>query len=287
LRRLQQRLPYLAHQISGKNHWSCSVAPKFPRNPVVLVHGLGGNDQSLGSLAESLRKNNFCPFTFTYGAYSLLSSVGGMKSIDVSKVQIADFIKKVRSRYPFKYLKIDIVGYDEGAFMAMNTAKFGDVASIVGNIVAIAPPTHGTDEGSSAFTTSILSRIKKSGGCRACRELVSKQKAIEKLNDGKPILQAGTTLTVIVSDNDKVITPKASYVDEAGVANIVIQKYYPVNKAKHPDEPKDEDFKALVLKALGENPCWSKTDQEEYTEFKIAYAKYGKGATEYRECLQK
>ncbi|KAK2600223.1 hypothetical protein QQS21_005019 [Conoideocrella luteorostrata] len=234
------------------NDFSC----KSSRNPVVLLHGLGATFyEDINFLHDFLQSKGFCAFSITYGDYDGFPLVGGLKAISESSQEIAAFVQEVHSKTGAS--KVDIVGHSEGAFQSLYTPKFGGIAQIVDNIVAIAPPTHGTSFagliklaetlGISKGVKEVISKI----GCAACADLVSDGAAIRKLNDGTPIVQEGTSVTVITSKYDELVTPTTtSFINEQGVNNIYVQDYCPLDPVGHIGEAYDLNVWNLVLNSL-------------------------------------
>ena len=226
-------------------------------NPVVLLHGLGANkDEDLNFLEAFLQQKGFCTFSLTYGSYLGFGLVGGLEPIATSSREIASFIQQTLVSTGAS--QVDIVGHSEGAFQALYVPKFENVAPLVKNIVAIAPPTHGTTfaglynlayifgNGSRTLVGDVLGLL----GCAACNDLGIGGAAVKRLDNG-PILQAGNTLTVIASRSDELVTPTDSaFVNEPGVNNIYIQDYCPLDLVGHIGEAYDPNVWNLVLNAL-------------------------------------
>ncbi|OAQ63342.1 lipase [Pochonia chlamydosporia 170] len=234
------------------NDFSC----KSSRNPVVLLHGLGATYyEDLNFLETWLKTKGFCTFSLTYGDYPNFPLVGGLQPIAQSSQEIAAFVKDVQQKTGSP--KVDLVGHSEGAFQSLYTTKFGGISSIIDTIVAIAPPTHGTSFGGLYKLAQLLgidngvNDILKTFGCKACADLVTGGAAIQKLNDGQPIVQQGTTVTVIASKYDELVTPtKTSFIDEEGVNNIYVQDYCPLDPVGHIGEAYDLNVWNLVLNSL-------------------------------------
>jgi len=214
------------------NDQICKLAVGRP-NPVILLHSLAHNTETLNNLNHFLRTQGFCTFKKTYGAWTdsrfpILRNIGGLKSIDSSMAEIEEFIQQVLQRTGAE--KVDIVGHSEGAFLSMYIPKFGKLGPIYDKMVAISPSTHGSKLGldeprlgiaatgtlgnnfanwlqNGGFQTSTLSKFLNFVGCAACAELTVDQTAILKLNNGQPIHQVGTKLTVIASETDGTVTP--------------------------------------------------------------------------------
>lgn len=239
------------------NDFSCKPSAKHP-NPVVLLHGLGATYyEDLNFLETFLQSKGICTFSLTYGAYDGFPLVGGLRPLDYSAGQISDLIKEVHQKTGAS--KVDIVGHSEGAFLSMYVPKFSPgISEIVDNIVAIAPPTHGTDFAGLIKLAPVLGPDgrKKLGealekvGCAPCDEITTGGSGIEKLNNG-PIVQAGNNLTVIMSKYDELVTPvTTAFVHEDGVHNIYVQDYCPFDPVGHIGEAYDANVWNLVLNSL-------------------------------------
>jgi pimeloyl-ACP methyl ester carboxylesterase len=236
------------------NDFSC----KSSSNPVVLLHGLGATYyEDLNYLEAYLQTKGYCTFSLTYGNYEGFPFVGGLKPIDESSQQIAEFVKYVQEKSGAA--KIDLIGHSEGGFQALYTPKFHGIAGIVDKIVAIAPPTHGTDFAGLIKLVKLfgpdgredIGEVLDKFGCPACNDLVVEGDAIRKLNDGKPIVQPGNTVTVITSKFDELVTPTTtSFIEEDGVHNIYVQDYCPFDPVGHIGEAYDLNVWNLVTNSL-------------------------------------
>ncbi|KAJ6127564.1 hypothetical protein N7523_003176 [Penicillium sp. IBT 18751x] len=240
------------------NDFSC----KSNSNPVVLLHGLGATYyEDLNFMQSWLQTQGYCTYSLTYGAYDGFSEVGGLKHIVDSAPEIAKYIKEITQKTGKG--KVDVIGHSEGAFQTLYVAKFEGVSYLIDKIVSIAPPTHGTDFGAlynAAFAfgeasgTSVKDALNKAG-CGACSDLVSGGSAIKRLNDGKPVVQPGNTVTIIASKFDEMVTPpKTSFVQEAGVTNLYIQDICPLDSVGHIGEAYDLNVWQMVKNALDSTP---------------------------------
>lgn len=240
------------------NHNDFSCRSSSHPNPVVLLHGLGATYyEDLNFLEGYLKTKNYCTFSITYGAYDGFPLVGGLRSIDDSMVQIADFIKQVKQNTGAS--KVDIVGHSEGGFQSLYVTKYGGVSDFIGNVVAIAPPTHGTSFAGLYKLAQLLgidngvNDILKTFGCVACTEITTGGPLITKLNNG-PITQSGVKYTIIASKYDELVTPtKTAFVNEPGVNNIYVQDYCPLDPVGHIGEAYDLNVWNLVTNSLSNN----------------------------------
>lgn len=235
------------------NDYACTSA----HNPVITLHGLGATYyEDINYLGDWLKTQGFCVYRATYGAYPDFPLVGGFLPINESAVEIADFINDVAVNTGSA--KIDLVGHSEGAFQSLYVPKFeSGISALVQRIVAIAPPTHGTnfaglitlaqDLGIDGLVQEVLDTF----GCDACNDLVDGGAAIAQLNDRTPIAQPGNDVTVIISRDDELVTPTStSVVDEAGVRNEYVQDYCPLDPVGHIGEAYDLNVWNMVNNAL-------------------------------------
>ena len=248
-------------QAIGINDFSCKSA--VHPNPVILLHGLGATGyEDINVLQYWLQARDYCTFAKTYGAYSGFPFLGGLKPINESASEIADYILEVKEKTGAE--KVDLVGHSEGAMQTLYVPKFhSEVVPALDRLVAIAPPTRGTsfaglyniaiDLGNN--TKNAVDKAIDTVGCQACTDLVTGGDAVQKLNDGKSIAQKGTHLTVIASKHDELVTPqKTSFVHEEGVDNVWIQDRCPLDSAGHLGQGYDPNVWHLVKNALDGTP---------------------------------
>jgi poly(3-hydroxybutyrate) depolymerase len=239
---------------SGFNNWSCRPSAAHS-DPVVLLHGLGGNGPgNFASLGPYLASAGFCVFAPTYGEAVPGIPVGGLTPIPQSATEIAAFIHQVLTTTGAA--KVDLVGHSEGGFQALYGPKFvpGEAADIA-SVVALAPPTHGTtlanlvtigdDLGVTPVAVAVIAAL-----CPACTELVTGASLVTSLNTG-PVAQPGISYTIIASTHDELVTPYGTeFVNEAGVDNETVQDFCPLDPVGHIGLAYDPDVAELVRNAL-------------------------------------
>jgi triacylglycerol esterase/lipase EstA (alpha/beta hydrolase family) len=239
---------------SGFDDWSCKPSAAHP-NPLVLLHGLGGNGPGNYSyLGPFLAAKGYCAFTLTYGQASPAIPVGGTVSITQSSVEIAAFVQLVRQATGAA--KVDLVGHSEGGFQSIYGPKIRGYAGQVGTVVALAPPTHGTTFGGLVSVGDYLGlrplvdQVLREFGCPACDELIVGGSAVEQLTAG-PIAQPGVRYTVIASRFDALVTPhETSFIREPGVTNRFVQDVCPADPVGHVGLAFDPTVAQLVANAL-------------------------------------
>jgi triacylglycerol esterase/lipase EstA (alpha/beta hydrolase family) len=239
---------------SGFDNWACKPSAAHP-NPLVLLHGLGGNGPGNYSfLGPYLAAKGYCAFTLTYGQATPAIPVGGTVSIVQSSAQIEAFVDQVRAATGAA--KVDLVGHSEGAFQSLYGPKVRGYAGKVGKVVALAPPTHGTtfaglvSVGDYLGLRPLVDRVLRDFGCPACDEIIVGGSEVAKLTAG-PIAQPGVKYTVIASRLDALVTPhETSFVREPGVKNQFVQDTCPLDPVGHVGLAFDPTVAQLVANAL-------------------------------------
>jgi triacylglycerol esterase/lipase EstA (alpha/beta hydrolase family) len=239
---------------SGFDNWACKPSAAHPE-PLVLLHGLGGNGPGNYSyLGPYLAAKGYCAFTLTYGQASPAIPVGGTVSVVQSSAEIEAFIDRVRQATGAA--KVDIIGHSEGGFQSIYGPKVRGYAAKVAKVVALAPPTHGTSFGGLVSVGDYLGlrplvdQVLRQFGCPACDEIIVGGSAVNRLTTG-PIAQAGVKYTVIASRFDALVTPhETSFIREPGVRNEFVQDTCPLDPVGHVGLAFDPTVAQLVANAL-------------------------------------
>jgi pimeloyl-ACP methyl ester carboxylesterase len=239
---------------AGFNDWNCRPAAAH-REPVVLLHGLGGNGPgNFAYLGPYLASAGFCVFAPTYGEPAPGIPVGGLTPIPQSATEIAAFIDRVLTATGAT--QADLVGHSEGGFQALYGPKFvaGEAAKVA-RVVALAPPTHGTtfaslvtigdDLGVTPAADAVIA-----AGCPACTELTTGSALVTSLNTGW-VTRPGIAYTIIASTHDELVTPYGTeFVNGQGVDNETVQDFCPLDPVGHIGLAYDPDVAELVRNAL-------------------------------------
>jgi pimeloyl-ACP methyl ester carboxylesterase len=241
------------------------------RNPVVMLHGLGGNAESNWFyMAPALREAGYCVYTMTYGQAIPEIAIGGVRPVAESAQRIVDYVREVRR--VTGAAKVDIVGHSQGGLHALYITKVLGLREHVGRIVALAPPTHGTtvsgliDFATLAGLRNMVDDVLRAYGCFACIDALPGSDLLDQLADG-PIAQRHVEYTVVTSRYDVVVTPPdSSFVNEPGVDNIEIQDMCPADPVGHVGLAFDPGVLDIVRNALdpargdevecGTGPAW-------------------------------
>ena len=238
---------------AGYNDWSCQPSDAHP-NPVVLVHGLGGTDGNWSYIGPQLAAAGYCAFSLTYGKASPSYPNGGFRPIVESAEEISGFIDDVRATTGAA--EVDIIGHSEGGFHSLYVPKRFGLGAIVGRVVALAPPSHGTTmsglipAGRTLGFMPMAKVIADLFGCQACDDLAISGSAVTELNTG-PIAVAGIDYTIIASRTDVLVTPtETSFVREPGVHNILVQDLCPADPVGHIGLAFDRGVLHMITNAL-------------------------------------
>ncbi|WP_410656470.1 esterase/lipase family protein [Amycolatopsis sp. lyj-112] len=239
---------------SGWNDWSCKPSAKHPE-PVVLVHGLGGNATTNWFYhAPKLKNAGYCVYSLTYGATVLGGQLfGGLGSMRKSAVELDTFVDRVRKSTGAD--KVDIVGHSEGTTMPAYYLKFEGGAEKVKHFVGFGSNFKGTTlNGLSGLARAVLSLpgldLLADGVCGACREYLAPSDFLDDLGRGG-VTVPGPTYTSIVSRHDLVVTPYTSGVlNEPGATDIVLQDKCGADTSGHLSQAIDPNVTSQILKAL-------------------------------------
>ncbi|PSK26613.1 lipase [Nocardia seriolae] len=251
----------MAATSSGYNDFTCKPSAGHPE-PVVLLHGLGGNaDGNVGPLAAILAAQGYCTYALTYGKVDPAFPVGGTIDVDKSAHEIAAFIDKVLASTGAS--KVDLVGHSEGAFQSLYIPKVLGYSGKVAKVVALAPPTHGTTfiglvtVAQAADLTFLVGTVLPLG-CAACDQLIVGGSAVKTLDSGA-IAQSGVDYTIIATKADVLVVPHKSillnttetaFVAESGVHNSYVQDTCPLDPVGHIGLAYDADVAQMVSNAL-------------------------------------
>jgi hypothetical protein len=246
--------PAQAAPSSGFNDWSCRPSAAHP-NPLVLLHGLGGNGPgNFAYLGPYLAAAGYCAFAPTYGQASPFIPVGGTVSITRSAPQIAAFVDTVRRTTGAA--RVDLVGHSEGGFQSLYGPKVLGYGDKVGRVVGSAPPTHGTTFGGLVSVGDYLGLrplvdlVLATFGCQFCPEVLVGGSAVVRLTDGR-IAQPGIEYTIIASRYDTMVTPTdTAFVREAGVRNLYVQDVCPADPVGHVGLAFDSGVARMIANAL-------------------------------------
>ncbi|MDP9094130.1 MAG: alpha/beta fold hydrolase [Actinomycetota bacterium] len=243
----------------GANIWSCKPSAAHP-NPVVLVHGLGGNkNDNWQTYAPLLANNGYCVYALTYGVYPHdplpLSQVGGREPMETSAHELAGFIDEVLAATGAG--KVDIVGHSEGTQMPDYYAKFLGGAAKIDKYVSIAPIWHGTNlvglasvdrAGTAAGFGPVINGVFAPSFGSGPEFLTGSAFYAELRSGGTPAV-AGITYTNIVTKYDELVIPYSSGI-QAGMTNIVLQDQCASDFTEHFEIASDPVAAADVLNAL-------------------------------------
>jgi triacylglycerol lipase len=194
--------------------------------PVVLVHGTFGNRfDSWQQFSPALKAAGYCVYALDYGSYngSGLLGIYGVGPIERSARELADFVRHVRAQTGAA--RVDIVGHSQGGMMPRYFIKNLGGASVVDDLVGLAPSNHGT---SNPFA------VPAGLTCPACRQQAAGSAFLRALNSGDES-PGPVSYTQLVTRYDEVVIPYTSgyLVPDARVTNLTLQDKCPNDTTEH------------------------------------------------------
>ncbi|MDT4939748.1 MAG: triacylglycerol lipase [Pseudonocardiales bacterium] len=237
----------------GANNWSCTPSAAHP-NPVVLVHGTGGNkNTNWQTYAPLLADNGYCVFALTYGvlpgAGLPLDQVGGLAPMESSAAELGAFVDKVLAATHAR--KVDLVGHSQGTLMPDYYAKYLGGAAKIDEYVSLASLWHGTN----VLGSAQLAALGRAFGFPvddpnfgAGTEMLTGSAFMTHIRTGG-VAVPGITYTNIVTKYDELVAPYTSGV-EPGMHNIVLQNQCPLDLSDHLEIAADPVASVDVLNAL-------------------------------------
>jgi triacylglycerol esterase/lipase EstA (alpha/beta hydrolase family) len=194
--------------------------------PVVLVHGTFANRfDSWQLFSPALKAAGYCVYALDYGSWngSGLLGIYGVGPIERSAEQLADFVAHVRAETGAA--KVDIVGHSQGGMTPRQLIKFLGGASVVDDLVGLAPSNHGTANPlapPAGFT------------CPACRQQVTGSDLLRRLNSGDES-PGPVSYTNLVTRYDEVVIPYTSgyLAPDPTVTNLTLQDKCPSDTTEH------------------------------------------------------
>jgi triacylglycerol lipase len=185
--------------------------------PVVLVPGTYGVS-SWSLIGPQLAQLGYCVYTFGYG-YNETADIA------TSAQQLGGFVDRLLARTGAK--RVSIVGHSEGGVMPRYYIKFLGGSAKVANLVALAPPNHGTLN-PATFGGALT-------GCVACAEQQAGSPFLANLNAGDET-PGPVSYTVIATIYDAVVIPYTSASlsgPSTRVTNITLQHQCPSDPVGH------------------------------------------------------
>jgi pimeloyl-ACP methyl ester carboxylesterase len=260
----------------------CRPSAAHP-DPVVLVHGLAGNqNDNWQTMAPFLADNGYCVFSLTYGNMASLSrpfdEIGGLADMATTAHELAMFVDWVLAATHAP--KVDIVGHSEGGTMPDYYIKFLGGSKMVAKFVMLSGVPHGTTfwglsdfyDLAAAYGFSSQANALASF-CASCTEFLTGStfmKALDAPNaqatageaatcpyDGAAV--DGVSYTSIATEYDELVRPYnsdfinprcAGAADGIGVNNITVQRQCPSDLADHLSIESDQVAAQDVLNAL-------------------------------------
>lgn len=202
----------------GFNNWNCQ--PADGKNPIVLVHGLGGQQFSNWVyLGPRLASDGYCVYSFTWGSTVFGELAGGMTSLRDGAVELADFVESVQGSTGAD--TVTLVGHSAGTMTSAYYLKFLGGDGSVDHFFAIAGVFDGTTlNGLDALVRAAVAGLPITAeafrqACTSCLEFIKPSDFIDDLNAGG-LTVPDVQYTAIITRLDYIVTPYTSGAVPAG-----------------------------------------------------------------------
>ena len=237
---------------AGANNWACKPGAAHPY-PVILVHGLFGNQHDTWyTLAPLLANNGYCVFTLNYGGHLPfpLGYVYGISQMQDSAQELSAFVDRVRAATGAA--KVDIVGHSLGATMPHYYLEFLGGDSKVHDFVGLAGAIHGTTANGLAGIARAFGLISLAGLVVPLVPQLDPASAFLRTLNAPAIVRPGVRYTMIATRYDELVTPSTSGFLPAApnVTDMTVQSACPWDFAGHIGIAFDPNALRLVLNAL-------------------------------------
>ena len=240
--------------LPGSNDFSCRPSPAHP-DPVILVHGTGGSQQTnWGTYVPLLKNAGYCVFALTYGALPgpwPLSAIGGMGPMRESARQFGAFTDRVLASTGAS--RVDVVGHSQGTLIPALWVKSGAGAGKISRYVSLAALWDGTSPAGPLLDTARRQGLLPAQlpVCAACGEFDPSSPIIRGLRAGG-LYEPDITYTNIATIHDEAVVPYTSGLVPGGanVTNIVVQDGCPQDLTEHAGLAGSRRAATFVLTAL-------------------------------------
>ncbi|SIS17527.1 esterase/lipase family protein [Williamsia sterculiae] len=250
----------LAHpggSLPGTNDDRCRPGRDHP-NPVVLVHGTGGNRQTnWATMAAVLHRAGYCVYALTYGTLPgstfPVSALGGLTRMEGSAAQLRDVVGHVLRVTGAR--RVDLVGHSEGTLMPTWWLRYLGGAGQVDRYVSLAPYWKGQD---SSACNRAVDVIRAFGGdperlwpYPECNQEQYGSSFMRAINAGGSPYVPGITYTNVMTRDDGIVEPWTDgYVPGPTTTNVVVQDSCRIDRSDHLSIVSSPRTAQIVLNAL-------------------------------------
>ena len=240
----------------GTNDFSCRPSTAHP-DPVILVHGTGGNRQTnWATMGPALANAGYCVFALTYGTLPgtpyPISGLGGFTSMVDSSRQLAAFVDRVRSATGAA--KVDIVGHSEGTLMPQYWVRYRGGASVVGKYVSLAPYWKGQDSSGCDDAVAAIRGVGLPASVwpyPECNEEDYGSSFMRAINAGGSPYSPGIDYTNVLTRDDGIVVPWTDgLVPGPRTRNVVVQDTCAADRSDHLSLVASPRAVAIVRNAL-------------------------------------
>jgi triacylglycerol lipase len=208
--------------------------------PLVLVHGTGGNAQTWAPSVPALRSAGYCVFAPNYGDAGFgFAGIFGTARVRTSAEFLAGYVDAVLAATGAS--KVRIIGHSQGGMMPRYYLRYLGGAAKVSELIGLAPSNHGTENPLAPLAAAL---------CPACADQQAGSSFLRELNADGRDTEPGVDYTVISTAFDQVVTPYQSQFLN-GATNVIVQESCPLDLAGHGTIILDPVAWQWVFNALG------------------------------------
>ncbi|KAF9289754.1 hypothetical protein BGZ68_008718 [Mortierella alpina] len=221
----------------GYNDFNCKPSPDHP-NPLIMLHGLGGNSLEFLYLGPRFALKGYCVFAQNYGLVEGIPILGGLADIMVSGKQVSDLVDKVLAST--RASKVDFLGHSLGSNVMRVYVKYFNGLPKTGALTAIGSNQYGTTFASIAsclqkanLWNDVAEALEKV--CKSCVQLVIGSEFLQKLNEPSDTFPEIKYL-MLASKYDELVTPYTQgFLKTLGpnVNNVVLQDLCKMDFSMH------------------------------------------------------
>lgn len=230
----QEKAAPREEKVAAIEDWDCRG------EPLVLVHGTGGNAQTWAPSVATLRNAGYCVFAPNYGDGGFgFAGIFATARVRTSAQFLSEYVDAVLQATGTS--KVRIIGHSQGGMMPRYYLRYLGGAAKVSELIGLAPSNHGTENPLAPLAAAL---------CPACADQQAGSPFMRELNADGRDTEPGVDYTVISTALDEIVTPYQSQFLN-GATNVTLQESCPLELVEHGTIILDPVAWQWVFNALG------------------------------------